>query len=299
MSLTLVIMAAGMGTRFKQGIKQFEPVGPNGEIIADYSIYDAKKAGFSKVIFIIRKDIEDIFKTNVGNRISKIIDVEYVFQEITDVPRKYKNIKRNKPWGTGQAILCVKNIINEPFLVINADDFYGYDSYKKIADYLKRHNNYCMVGFSLKNTISENGSVNRGICKISEDLYLNKIEEYKNIEIIDNNIVGEVSNNKRIIDENACTSMNMWGFTPSIFKYLEIEWLKFLDNMSDELNDEFFLPNVIDYLIKNNLIAVKVLKTNSKWLGMTYKSDQQKVKDEIIKLINEGVYEKNLYNIRG
>lgn len=293
---TLVVMAAGIGSRFGGGIKQLEPVGPNGEIIIDYSIHDALEAGFNKVVFVIRKDLEKDFDEVIGQRIKKKVKVEYVFQEIKDIPEKYRIIfnDRTKPWGTGQAILACKDVVHEPFLVINADDYYGKEAYVKAFNYLNRNNkdnkeeipHICMLGFILKNTLSLNGGVTRGICKVNNDI-LTDIVETKNIEFKNGKAIVE---NKEI-DLDSTVSMNMWGLSPFIFNILSDGFENFIQNLEkDDLKSEYLLPTIIGNLLYDNKIIVDVLKTNDEWFGVTYQEDKEYVKENIKKLIDLGIY---------
>lgn len=298
---TLVIMAAGMGSRFG-GIKQLEPVGPSGEIIMDYSIYDAIKAGFNKVVFIIRKDLEKDFKKVIGNRIEKLIRVEYVFQELDDLPEGFVNPKdRTKPWGTGQAVLCCKDVVKGPFAVINADDYYGKEAFHIVFNFLNDNtyqgNQYCMAGFILGNTLSENGAVTRGVCKADENGKLVDIAETSGIVQRGNAAVAAGSSGEEInIDINSIVSMNMWGFKPGLFVELEKRFVTFLSNIGDnELKKEYLLPTVVGELIKENKAEVIVLKSKDRWFGVTYKEDKDSVVNSIRDLINQGVYPEKLF----
>ncbi len=285
---TLVVMAAGMGSRFG-GLKQAEPVGKNGEAIVDYSVYDAVAAGFDKVVFVIKHSIEKDFKELVGNRISKKVETHYAFQETNDLPCGFVCPEtREKPWGTGQAILACKDLISEPFAVINADDYYGKTAFKVMYEELKKQSgDYCMVGFKLKNTLTENGYVSRGICK-AENGYLTDIEEIakiKNCEYEDQN------GNLVKLDPEHLVSMNMWGLTPDIFTYLEKDFIEFLKENLQEPKKEFFIPLEIGSLIKTGEKKVKVLSTPDRWYGVTYKEDKQSVVDAIAKMTLEGMYD--------
>lgn len=298
---TLVIMAAGMGSRYG-GIKQLEPVGPNGEIIMDYSIYDAVKAGFNKVVFIIRKDLEKDFKEIIGERIEKHVDVEYVFQELDALPKGYKVQEgRTKPWGTGQAVLCCKDVINEPFAVINADDYYGKEAFRLLYDFLNSEtddpNIYCMAGFVLGNTLSENGAVTRGVCKTDNNGWLIDIAETQGI-VRDGNIArAKDKEGKEItIDLDSAVSMNMWGFKPSLFNELEKGFEEFLASLSpDDVKKEYLLPDVVSNLVNSGKAKVKVLKTSDQWFGVTYKEDKDLVVASIRKLIEKGEYPARLF----
>lgn len=296
-NVTLVVMAAGIGSRFGGGIKQLEPVGPSGEIIMDYSIYDALAAGFNKVVFVIRKDLEKDFDEIIGQRIKKKVHVEYTFQETDNIPDEYKDkfSGRSKPWGTGQAILACKGIVNEPFLVINADDYYGREAYEEAYRYLtqdhpKNPMPICMVGFVLKNTLSDNGSVTRGVCQI-EDGQLVDIVETHNIEKID----GKAVSNGKEIDLNSAVSMNMWGLYPEFFDILEKGFVEFLDSTpADNLKAEYLLPTIIGDLLHSNQAEVTALKSHDEWFGVTYKEDKDFVKDNIRLLVEKGMYPQSL-----
>jgi len=298
---TLVIMAAGMGSRYG-GIKQLEPVGPNGEIIMDYSIYDAVKAGFNKVVFIIRKDLEKDFKEVIGERIEKQVDVEYVFQELDALPKGYKVPEgRTKPWGTGQAVLCCKDVINEPFAVINADDYYGKEAFGLLYDFLNTETDdpyiYCMAGFVLGNTLSENGAVTRGVCKTDNNGWLIDIVETQGI-VRDGNVARAKDKEGKDIAINLdnAVSMNMWGFKPSLFNELEKGFEEFLASLSpDDVKKEYLLPDVVGNLVNSGKAKVKVLKTSDQWFGVTYKEDKDLVVASVRKLIEEGAYPAKLF----
>lgn len=297
---TLVIMAAGIGSRFGGGIKQLEPVGPNGEIIMDYSIYDAMDAGFDKVVFVIRKDLEKDFKEVIGSRIEKKIHIEYAYQEIKDIPDRFKRkfTDRTKPWGTGQAILCCKGIVKEPFLVINADDYYGKEAYREAYRYLtadkeKTGLHACMVGFILKNTLSENGGVTRGICRVNEDRMLADIEETHNIVKTADGAEVQEEGSSRKIDVESEVSMNMWGLTPEFLNVLETGFEEFLERLEEnDQKKEYLLPTIIGGLLKEGRIQVEVLQSADRWFGVTYKEDKEDVIREIKKLIESGAYRK-------
>lgn len=301
---TLVIMAAGIGSRFGGGIKQLEPIGPNGEIIMDYSIYDAMEAGFDKVVFVIRKDLEKDFKEVIGNRIEKIVEVAYAYQEISDIPETYRKqySLRSKPWGTGQAILCCESVVNEPFLVINADDYYGKEAYVEAYNYLMqdKDNNgklqICMVGFRLGNTLSENGGVTRGICKVNEKQMLTEIVETKNI--VRTQKGAGIQNGEEVVavDLNSPVSMNMWGLCPEFFAVLEEEFDKFLSECtSDFMKAEYLLPTIIGGLLYDGKADVKVLESKDKWFGVTYKEDKDSVVASVKVLIQTGIYPEKLF----
>lgn len=298
----LVVMAAGIGSRFGGGIKQLEAVGPNGEIIIDYSIYDAVQAGFDKVVFVIRKDLEQDFKEVIGNRIEKKVPVFYAFQELTDIPEQFcdKFPDRKKPWGTGQAVLCCKELIDEPFLVINADDYYGKEAYQEAYRYLTSVKEFgkkdtadriCMVSFVLKNTLSENGGVTRGVCQIGQTGMLEKIVETHNILKIDGKAVVKDDDREREIPLNSSVSMNMWGFYPNFFSALERGFGHFLDEIPEnELKKEFLIPTFIGDMLKTGEIEVKALESHDEWFGVTYKEDREDVSKKIRELVDKGLY---------
>lgn len=285
---TLVVMAAGMGSRFG-GLKQIAPVGKNGEAILDFSVYDAVEAGFNKVVFVINHRIEADFKELVGKRIEKRVKTEYVFQEKTYLPEGFVcPEEREKPWGTGHAILCCKGVVNEPFAVINADDFYGKSAFKKLYEYLSEQTeNYCMVGFRLANTLTENGYVSRGVCE-TEDGFLTNITE--RTKIVDCRFTEDDGKTWNELSPDTVVSMNMWGFTPDIFAYLEREFGKFLAEKLETPKSEFYLPSVVDILIKSGEKRSKVLVAEDKWYGVTYKEDKEAVVEAIGKKIDNGEY---------
>ena len=293
----LVIMAAGIGSRFGGGIKQLEPVGPNGEIIMDYSIRDAVEAGFDKVVFVIRKDLEKDFKEVIGERIEKQIPVEYAFQELDDIPQKFqeKFQGRTKPWGTGQAILACRGKVTEPFLVINADDFYGKEAYVEAYQYLKEKKEVsgkepiCMVGFVLKNTLSENGGVTRGVCEVDENGHLTNIVETHNI--IRKGEKAEAEDGAKELELDVPVSMNMWGLQPEFLDILEKGFHEFLETTkADDLKAEYLLPTIIGGLLKEGRAEVTVLNSKDKWFGVTYKEDKESVVNAIKELIEKGIY---------
>lgn len=295
--MTLVIMAAGMGSRFG-GLKQIEPMDEYGNFIIDYSIYDAIRVGYDKVVFIIKKENYDIFRDTIGKRIENKIKVEYVFQELNDLPKGYDVcLERVKPWGTGHAILSCKNVVNEPFTIINADDFYGLDAYKKASEFISKNNgDYAMTGYAVKNTITENGKVKRGVCDIS-DGYVVKIVESE-IEYTDNKYIATPLNGDDSfeISPDTIVSMNMFTFTPRIFDFLEKEFPKFLDKNKDNiLKCEFLIPDLVFKQMKEENVKVEVLNTNSKWLGVTYKEDKNNVVNKLKELVDSGEYKKGLW----
>ena len=304
--ITLVIMAAGIGSRFGQKIKQLEPVGPDGELIIDYSVYDAVRAGFNHIVFVIRKDIEQLVREKIGDRLSKRVRISYAFQEKTDIPiRKELGEIRKKPWGTGQAVLSAKDIVKGPFAVINADDFYGAEAYRIIYDYLNSADNsgktvpeYAMCGFKIKNTLSDNGTVTRGICTVEND-YLRGLEETKEIRRQENGIITGVYNGetKEIADE-AAASMNMWCFTGGYMDILSEQFVQFLSKVDENNVDsgEFLVPIAVDELLTAGKCAVKVLPTDSKWFGMTYAEDVEAVKASLRQYVDKGIYAEKLWD---
>lgn len=277
MNTTLVVMAAGMGSRFGS-LKQIAPIDNDGRILLDYSVYDAKKAGFDKVVFIIKKEIEKDFREAVSGRIEKICDVDYAFQELDKLPKGFTvPTFRKKPWGTAHAALCARDKISGPFALINADDFYGRHSFELIHNHITSSSEKCMCGFKLKNTLSENGTVSRGVCDV-EDGYLKGVTEYtaldKNSDIPPDTIV----------------SMNMWGMNTDIFDVIQSEFEIFLKNHINEEKAEFYIPFVIDELIHKKNERVKVLETDEKWYGVTYKEDSETIKKAVEKMKSEGMY---------
>ena len=305
---TLVIMAAGMGSRFGGGIKQLAPVGPNGEIIMDYSIYDAMEAGFDKVVFVIRKDLEEEFKKVIGNRIEKQVEVAYAYQELKDIPEQYQDkfAERKKPWGTGQAILCCKEVVDSPFLVINADDYYGTHAFKMAYDFLIQAQEdtvpaqYMMVGYRLENTLTDNGYVSRGVCETDENGYLADINERTHIEKRDGGAAYTEDDGKTwtSLPGETPVSMNMWGFTGGFMKELVKRFPVFLEKSIPEnpLKCEYFLPFVVDELLQEKKAAVKVLTTQDKWYGVTYKEDKPVVVAAIQNLKDQGLYPQGLWD---
>ncbi len=302
---TLLIMAAGLGSRFGEGIKQLAAVGPSGEILMDYSIYDAIEAGFHEVVFVIRRDLEKDFKEIIGSRIEKIIPVKYAYQELENLPSGFHVPNgRAKPWGTGQAALAAKDLIQNPFVVINADDYYGKESFVKLHDYLVTHteitpdlNDICMAGFILKNTLSENGGVTRGVCEVDQNGMLIKVAETYEIKRKDGSLLAlDEAGNSVAVSEDQYVSMNMWGLKPEFFEELESGFEKFLkESGSGNLKSEYLLPAIINGLLQEKRAAVKVLETNDKWFGVTYQEDKQSVIDSIHQLIAQGVYPAKLF----
>ena len=298
-NITLVIMAAGIGSRFGGGIKQLEPVGPNGEIIMDYSIHDALEAGCNKVVFIIRHDIEKDFKEIIGRRIEKLVPVEYVYQSVDELPAGKKNVwNRAKPWGTGQAVLCVKNVVKEPFMVINADDYYGKEAFQKLYHYMtaqmdasKPVFDICMAGLILSNTLSENGGVTRGICEVDSQNHLQRVIETYDIQERDGMISARNEEKQEItLQPDQHVSMNMWGLPLQFLDVLESGFVEFLDNLDekDAEKKEYLLPKIIDKLLAEKRAEVTLLETQDKWFGVTYKEDKPLVVEAIRGLIEAG-----------
>ncbi|MBW8016963.1 MAG: nucleotidyltransferase [Planctomycetes bacterium] len=296
---SLLVLAAGMGSRYG-GLKQIDPIGPSGEAIIEYSMYDAIKAGFGKIVFVIRQSFEQAFKDMIGDKLDGLCEVKYVYQELDrslgDFPLPQG---REKPWGTGHAILVAADVINEPFAVINADDFYGGYSYKAIAEYLTAaagENDYCMVGYTLSNTLSENGSVARGVCQCDDAGNLLKVAEHaqiaKNNSII--TCLDDAGKDKTLTGEEV-VSMNLWGFGPSIFTHLKTSFDKFLAEHGNEEKSEFYIPFVVDDLINQSTAKVKVLKSEASWFGITYPDDKPTVVAKLAELVDKGLYPKNLW----
>ena len=300
MKKTLLILAAGMGSRFG-GLKQIEPIGPNGEFIIDYSIYDAKQAGFTKVVFLIKKENYEIFKETIGKRVEKQIETEYAFQKNDNLPEEYQELlkARIRPLGTAHAILCAKDKINEPFAIINADDFYGRDAYQKASNYLDtiKENEYGLVAYRLGNTLTPNGSAKRGVCEVTDNNELIRLTESK-VTLKGEIVEGESLETKEKfkVSKDTIASMNFLLFSTSLFKILEDKILEFLEVNKDNLNDcEFLIPIVLNELLEEKAVKVNVLETNATWYGVTYKEDKQMVVNAINKLIEEGQYNKILW----
>lgn len=300
MKTALLIMAAGLGSRFEGGIKQLTPIGPNGEIIMDYSIHDAIEAGFNKVIFIIRSDIEDDFRRMIGNRVELVcqqlgVEVAYAYQDLCDIPSGCElPVGRTKPWGTGHAVLAARHLIDSPFAVINADDYYGKEAYRLLHAHLTsdvQPNCYAMVGFILGNTLSENGGVTRGLCEMSED-WLTDVRETR--EIVQT--TAGAAANGQFIDLSTIVSMNMWGLKEEFIPLLEQGFEDFLNQLSDPMKDEYLLPVFLRSLLKNNQISIKVLRTNNHWFGVTYKQDCANAIIKVKNMIQNGVYDPDLYS---
>jgi dTDP-glucose pyrophosphorylase len=300
MSTTLLVLAAGMGSRFG-GLKQIDSFGPSGETIIDYSIYDAVKAGFNKVVFVIRHEFEEEFKNIVSNKYRGKIEVEFAYQELTNLPEGISKFpERIKPWGTGHAVWCARNVISDAFAVINADDFYGRDSFKVIAEYLntlevENITKQCMVGYTLRNTLSENGDVSRGICDLDQDSNLSLITE--RTEIIKKGDVAAYieEGTETELTGDEIVSMNMMGFTPIVFNEFEKDLIDFMKKRGSELKSEFYLPTVLNNLVQQGESTVKVLKTDSVWFGVTYKEDKKIVVKKINELVESGEYPRQLW----
>ena len=308
MKTALVIMAAGMGSRFGGGIKQLEPVGPNGEIIMDYSIHDAIEAGFNKVVFIIRKDIKEAFHDAIGKRIEGIcnrlnVEFAYAYQELDDLPEGIKKpVDRSKPWGTGQAVLVCKDLIKEPFVVINADDYYGKEAYVKVHDYLVQEQqkdgklHICMAGFRLGNTLSDNGSVTRGICHIENGQLTGVTETHDIFKTATGAESRNADGSVQELDVKDLVSMNMWGLTPDFMEVLEKGFAEFLSGLAPEdTKKEYLLPELVDHLIKNESAEVDVLETKDTWFGVTYQEDKETVMRAFKNLTEAGIYPQGLY----
>lgn len=301
-NVTLVILAAGMGSRFG-GLKQIEPLGPNDEFIIDYSVFDAIRAGFNKIVFIIKKENYELFKETIGKRVEPYIKVEYVFQELSNLPKDYSvSDDRVKPLGTAHALFCASSCVKEPFAMINADDFYGRDAFVKAYNFLKSvdifSNNYGMIGYVISSTLTDNGSVKRGICSIDKEHYLRKITESK-VEKSDGKIVASPidGSDKFVVNEDEIGSMNFLLFTPTIFKYIEDGFNVFFNNNKDDLlTSEYLIPDVVSDLIKNNRATMKVIRTTAKWYGVTYREDVPNIKMSIKKLVDDGEYNNNLWS---
>lgn len=299
MKPTLFILAAGMGSRYG-GLKQLDGLGPNGETIMDYSVYDALRAGFGKIVFVIRKDFEKEFREKIISKYEGHVPVEVVFQSLDAIPEGFTpDPERAKPWGTGQAVLMGKDVIKEPFAVINADDYYGAESFRILADTLKemegKKDMYCMVGFNIENTLSENGGVSRGLCEVDADGNLTEVTECHGIERKDGRLIQVVEGKEVDFPENANVSMNMWGFTPDYFDYSEKAFIDFLSAHSKELKSEFYIPTVVNELVNNGTIKLKVLPTPSKWFGVTYAADRPATVEMFAKLAADGTYPSPLF----
>ncbi|MDR1652216.1 MAG: nucleotidyltransferase [Prevotellaceae bacterium] len=301
MKPTLIVLAAGMGSRYG-GLKQLDGLGPNGETIMDYSIFDAIRAGFGKAVFVIRHSFAKDFKTKITDKYQNLIDVEIVFQEVTEVPEHSNyNPAREKPWGTNHAVLMGKEVVREPFAVINADDFYGQESFEALADFLRsvagQQNAYCMVAYRLSNTLSESGTVSRGVCTVSDDGYLQRIVERTAIEEKRGTIIYTEQQGAEVeLAPETPVSMNMWGFTPDYFDYSWQFFKEFLKADGDKLKSEFYIPFAVNKLITDRTATCKALKTSSKWFGVTYAEDRPQVISNINSLIKDGLYPEKLFN---
>jgi hypothetical protein len=294
---TLLVLAAGMGSRYG-GLKQIDPVGPAGETIIDYSIFDALRAGFGKLVFVIRRDIEVQFKEIVGARFEKRIAVEYVFQELDELPPEFSvPAGRTKPWGTAHAILMAADTVREPFAAINADDFYGAESYRLLAQHLQSGTaDYAMVGFVLRNTLSDFGSVARGVCQVDPENYLQGVVELTKIErdgagARDTNAAGDVIT----LTGDEAVSMNLWGFTPGVFPQLRQSFQEFLERYGWDMKSEFYIPSAVNSLVVARKARVKVLRTNASWFGVTYREDRPRVVESIRQLVARGDYPEKLW----
>ncbi|NLJ44322.1 MAG: NTP transferase domain-containing protein [Bacteroidales bacterium] len=299
MKPTLLVLAAGMGTRYG-GNKQLDEVGPSGETIIDYSIYDAIRAGFGKIVFVIRRDIEEQVKERFVDRLQGKIEVDYVFQEITNLPEGVKVAPdRSKPWGTSHAILVTKDKIKEPFGVINADDFYGMESFRILHDFLlndKNPVNYCIVGYKLGNTLSDHGHVNRGVCKAGEDGFLQNIVETRQIEKTKTGAVAPGPDGTLMqFTGNEIVSMNLWGFKPTCFEFLGKEFRNFINNHGMDLKSELDIPTSVDKFVKSGEITIQILMSNERWFGVTYREDKPFVVESIKKMIRKGIYPARIY----
>ena len=297
-------MAAGMGSRYG-GLKQLDGIGAHGEVILDYSVYDAYRAGFEKVVFVIKPEMEADFRERVGDRIAKRMQVEYAFQRLDDLPEGYSVPEgRVKPWGTCHAVLSARHAVDGPFAVINADDFYGQDSFRVLAKALTdmegKTGEYCMVGFRVGNTLSESGEVSRGVCHISDDGFLTTVTERHHIMRRDGGAVSflDESGNAIVLDDNALVSMNMWGFTPDYFEYSKKAFVEFLSEHGNDLKTEFYIPSMVNELITRGAASVKVYDTTSSWFGVTYAADKPSVMANVTKLVEEGVYPNKLFDFK-
>ncbi len=300
MKPTLLILAAGMGSRYG-GLKQLDGVGPNGETIMDYSVYDAIRAGFGKIVFVIRKHFRADFEANVVSKYSDKIEVELVEQELDKLPASFTlNPEREKPWGTGHATLMAAEAISTPFAVINADDFYGAASFQALADFLKAQDGqkgkFCMVGFNLNKTLSESGEVSRGICSTDANNYLTTVEEHHHVKEANGTITGTgMDGLEKTLDNSAYASMNMWGFTPDVFQRGEELFIDFLKENANEPKKEFYIPYIVNTTIQEGSATVKVLNTPDKWFGVTYKEDRPMVVNKLKELSEQGIYPSPLF----
>lgn len=298
MKPTLLVLAAGMGSRYG-GLKQIDGLGPQGEALIEFSVYDAIRAGFGKVVFVIRENIEDIFKEKVGNKLSKFIPVEYSFQEVnTPIKGLEYYPEREKPWGTAHAVLVAENSIKEPFAVINADDYYGYQSFKDMAGFLTQNcspENYGMIGYSLPLTLSENGTVSRGVCTMNNDQFLTTVVERTSVGWRDDKIYFEENGELQLLGEETLVSMNFWGFHPNVFELIRIKFIEFVTKNEDKPKSEFFIPLIINEGIQEKLFQVKVIPNMEKWYGVTYKEDKELVEEAFKNLTQQGIYPSPLW----
>lgn len=299
MKPTLYILAAGMGSRYG-GLKQLDGVGPSGETIMDYSVYDAIRAGFGKIVFVIRHDFADEFRNRILSKYDGHIPVEVVFQEIDSIPEGFVVPEsRTKPWGTGHAVLMAKDVIKEPFGVINADDYYGVETFRILADALRKlegkSGEFCMVGFKIDNTLSENGGVSRGHCIVDQNGYLTDVNECHNIQRKGDRIVYSLDGEEKDFPNDAYVSMNVWGFTPDYFNYSEQSFIEFLKNRGAELKSEFYIPSVVNEMIKSGRATLKVEETPSKWFGVTFAADRDQTVAQFNKLVESGIYPSPLF----
>ncbi len=299
MKPTLFILAAGMGSRYG-GLKQLDGLGPSGETIMDYSVYDALRAGFGKIVFVIRHDFEQEFRDKIISKYEGHVPVEVVFQDINTLPEGFSpNPERSKPWGTNHAVLMGKEAISEPFGVINADDYYGADSFRILGDFLRsvkeRKNCYCMIGFNIENTLSENGGVSRGLCEVDSDGFLSGVKECHGIERKEGRLIQVEEGENVPFPENASVSMNMWGFTPDYFDYSEKAFVEFLKEHGNDLKTEFYIPSVVNDLINNGTVTLKVEQTPNRWFGVTYAADREATVAQFKKLVKEGLYPTPLF----
>lgn len=298
MKPTLVILAAGMGSRFG-GLKQLESIGPDNEVIIDYSVYDAIRAGFGKAVFVIKREMEQSFRDRVLNRFEGHIETETVFQVLHDLPDGFSVSEgREKPWGTTHALMMAETATDTPFTVINADDFYGFEAFRDMGEFLTQKasdNHYSMVGYRLEKTLSDHGTVSRGVCDIDENGFLNTVIERTKIERQNGKIVAYDEDSKITLPPDALVSMNMWGFTPSIFGHLRKKFITFLKKQGNELKSECYLPVVVDTLIQRGSVKVSVIDSQSEWFGMTYKKDLETTRKTIREKIKSGVYPEKLW----
>lgn len=293
---TLLILAAGVGSRYG-GLKQLDDIGPNGEAIIDYSIYDAIEAGFGKVVFVIRRELEDAFHARFDAILKNRIPYEFAYQELDMLPEGYSVPEgRKKPWGTAHAVWCARNHINEPFAVINADDFYGKDAYKVLHDALTSKNaDHYMVAYYLRNTLSPHGAVSRGVCRANKNGYLQEVNEHTDIYLEDNKVIHKGGGENRELDPDLLVSMNFWGFQPSYFNWLDELLTDFLDKHGREMKSEYFIPSVVNALIDDGSEGVSVLKSDAQWFGVTYRDDKESVRENIHRLVDKGHYPQQLW----